>query len=123
VNATDTLTVIRDYHDAWTSKDFDHAAGLLSPALVVEVPINRYPTKDSFAEALAGFGNLVKHTEILSEMSAGNEAMLLYDMDVEHLGNLRVVEHFTVENGAIARLRQIHDTAAIRAARFAAAEA
>ena len=51
-------------------------------------------------------------------MSAGKEGMLLYDMDVPHLGTLRVAEHFTVENGKITRIRQIHDTAALRAAGF-----
>jgi hypothetical protein len=48
-------------------------------------------------------------------LSAGNEAILLYDMQVEQLGPLRVVEHFTVADGRITRLRQIHDTAAVRA--------
>jgi uncharacterized protein YndB with AHSA1/START domain len=47
-------------------------------------------------------------------MDRGDEAMLLYDMDVEGIGNLRVVEHFTVRNGRIVRLRQVHDTEPIR---------
>jgi hypothetical protein len=47
--------------------------------------------------------------------------MLLYDMDVEKLGAMRVAEHFTVQNGRITRIRQIHDTAAVRAAGFAQA--
>jgi hypothetical protein len=113
--ADDTLAVVRAYHEAWTSKDFDRAAALLAPSLRVEVPINDYPTKESFAEALASFGNLVTDVELLSEMSAGDEAMQLYDIEVEGLGTLRVVEHFTVADGMITRLRQIHDTAALRA--------
>jgi hypothetical protein len=32
---------------------------------------------------------------------------------------MRCAEHFTVEGGQIARLRQIHDTAAVRAAGLA----
>lgn len=46
------------------------------------------------------------------------EGMLLYDMDVRGLGTLRVAEHFTVENGKIIRIRQVHDTATLRAAGF-----
>lgn len=42
--------------------------------------------------------------------------MLLYDMNVSGLGTMRVAEHFTTSNGKIVRLRQIHDTAPIRAA-------
>ena len=49
-------------------------------------------------------------------MQSGDEAMVLYDVDVVGLGELLVVEHFTVSDGVIVRLRQIHDTAAIREA-------
>jgi hypothetical protein len=53
-----------------------------------------------------------------SLLAPGTEGMLLYDMDVAELGPLRVAEHFTVENGKITRIRQVHDTAALRAAGF-----
>jgi hypothetical protein len=114
----DTLSVVRAYHRAWTSKNFDEAVRLLAPDLKVEVPINDYPTTESFAEALVGFGGLVTGLELLSELGEGNEAML-YDMNVEGLGTIRLAEHFTVAEGRITRIRQIHDTAALRAAGFA----
>jgi ketosteroid isomerase-like protein len=40
-------------------------------------------------------------------------------MEAELFGMLRVAEHFTVADGKITRIRQIHDTAALRAAGFA----
>lgn len=40
-------------------------------------------------------------------------------MEVNGLGELRIVEHFTVSDGKVVRLRQIHDTAPLRAAGFA----
>jgi ketosteroid isomerase-like protein len=110
----DTLTLVRSYHDAWTAKDFERAAALLADDLEVEVPINEYPTRDSFAAAVEGFGSLARGVTLRSAMSAGDEAMLLYDMDVAGLGDFRVAEHFTVRDGRIARIRQIHDTAAVR---------
>jgi uncharacterized protein YciI len=118
----EALSVARAYHDAWTSKRFEEAVALLASELEVEVPINEYPTTGSFAEALKAFGSMVEHAELLSEMSAGDEAMLLYDMDVQGLGKMRIAEHFTVGDGKIARIRQIHDTAALRAAGFADSE-
>lgn len=111
--------MVRRYHEGWTSGRYDDAIGLLAPTLTVEVPINAYPTAESFAQALRGFGSLVTSVELLAEMSDGNEAMLLYDLRVEQLGQLRVAEHFTVADGKIARLRQIHDTAPVRAAGLA----
>jgi len=78
------------------------------------VPINAYPTRDAFAAAVEAFGSHARAVTLRSAMSAGDEAMLLYDMDVEGLGDFRVAEHFTVRDGRIARIRQIHDTAALR---------
>jgi SnoaL-like domain len=119
MSTEDTAAIIRAYHDAWTSKDFARATDLLGAALAVEVPVNDYPTTESFAAALRSFGSMVTKVDLLASMSAGPEAMLLYDLDVERLGRLRVAEHFTVDHGKITRIRQIHDTAAVRAAGLA----
>lgn len=115
------ISVVRRYHEGWTSKNYEQAIGLLAPTLEVEVPINDYPTGESFTEALRSFGELVTSVDLLSEMSDGDEAMLLYDMQVQQLGTLRVVEHFTIASDKITRLRQIHDTALIRSAGVAPA--
>jgi len=113
---TDALQTARAYHDAWTARDFARATGLLAGDLTVEVPINDYPTRDSFADALSGFGAMVEQTRLLSALGNDSEATLIYDMDVTGLGTIRVAEHFTVHDGKIDRLRQIHDTTIIRQA-------
>ena len=115
----DTAAIVRAYHDAWTGKDFARAAALLAETLAVEVPVNNYPTAGSFAAALENFGSMVTRVALLAAMSSGNEAMLLYDLDAGLIGTLRVAEHFTVGDGKITRIRQVHDTAAVRAAGLA----
>jgi len=112
------LLVVRQYHTAWSTGNFDVAANFLGDALHVEVPVNHYPDKASFVTALTGFGGLVRKLELLAEFGDGDQAMLLYDMEVDPLGTMRIAEHFTVVGGKIVRLRQIHDTAALRAAGF-----
>jgi hypothetical protein len=112
----DAGSIVDAYHRGWTSRRFDESIDLLAPDLSVEVPINAYPTRDSFAQALIAFGGMVQRVDVLATFARGDEAMLLYDMEVDGLGKLRVAEHFTVRDGKIARLRQIHDTAAVRAA-------
>lgn len=61
-------------------------------------------------------GRIVERVALLGEFVEGNEAMLVYDMSVTGLGMLRVAEQFTVGDGKITRLRQIHDTTPVRAA-------
>jgi ketosteroid isomerase-like protein len=119
MNTQDTAEIVGAYHDAWTSKDYARARALLAGTLAVEVPVNDYPTTESFAAALRSFGSMVTKVDLLASMTSGREAMLLYDLDVERLGRLRVAEHFTVDQGKITRIRQIHDTAAVRAAGLA----
>jgi hypothetical protein len=58
---------------------------------------------------------MVRAVRLLSALGGEGEAMLLHDLDVDGLpAPLRVAEHFTVDNGRIVRLRQIHDTAPFR---------
>lgn len=110
------LATARAYHDAWTTGDIDHAASLLADDLAVEVPLNDYPTKTSFTAAVAQFGALVRRVELLSQIGAEHEAMLLYDLDVENIGVLRVAEHFAVRDGVITSVRHVHDTEPLRRA-------
>ena len=111
-----TLAVARRYHQGWSSGNYEQSIDLLAPSLTVEVPINDYPSAESFAQALRNFGELVTHVELLSEMANDDEAMVLYDLQARQLGQLRVAEHFTIADGKIITLRQIHDTAPVRAA-------
>ena len=115
----DTAAIIRGYHDAWTSKDLARATALLADTLAVEVPVNDYPTAESFAAALTSFASMVTRVELLAMLSDGDEAMVLYDLTAGPVGTLRVAEHFTVADGKIVRIRQIHDTMPVRAAGLA----
>jgi uncharacterized protein YndB with AHSA1/START domain len=108
--------VVAAYHRAWTSGNVDQALSFVSPSVQIEVPINSYPDRASFGDALVEFQHRIDSVTVLSEMHAGDQAMILYDIDVNGLGEMRVAEHFTVNEGVIVRLRQVHDTAAIRAA-------
>lgn len=108
-------TIARRYHDAWAEGRIPDAEALLAPELSVEVPINAYPTKESFTRALEAFAGMVDRVHVISMLGDAREAVLLYDMNVSGMGTLRVAEHFTVENGRIVKLVQVHDTVGIRA--------
>jgi hypothetical protein len=112
------LQVADQYHRAWVGRDFDTVDRLLAPGLVVEVPMNDYPTKASFVAAVAAFSAMTRRVTMLDRFGTDATAIQLYDMDVEGFGTLRVAEHFTVEAGAITRVRHVHDTHALRQAGF-----
>jgi len=80
------------------------------------VPINEYPSVESFSDALAMFGSRVRDVCLLSLLASDDEAMILYDTDVGGVGPMRIVEHLTVADDRIVKIRHIHDTAALRAA-------
>ncbi len=108
------LDVARAYHAAWTAHDFDAARRFLAADLATDVPINTYTGRDDFAAAVATFGALAEHVDLLAEFGTDDQALLLYDMHTQPFGRFRVAEHFTVSEGLIRSIRHVHDTAALR---------
>ena len=90
------LSVARAYHRAWTERDFAELDRLV---------------------AVRQTAQMTSMVAVLAELGGDGEAMLLYDMTLP-IGELRVAEHFTVSEGRIHTIRQIHDTALLRAAGF-----
>ncbi len=109
------LGVARSYHRAWTSGEYEAAGGCLADQITLEVPINSYSTKEDFLQAVRRTREMTSRLELLAEFGNENDALLLYDMTLP-FGVMRVAEHFTVSDGQITRIRQVHDTAVIRAA-------
>ena len=113
-----TLALVRAYHRAWTSQDFDEAGRYLSDDLRTDVPINTYGSKAEWIQAVRGTRQAVTSIEVLAEFSNDGEALLLYDLEIKPIGDIRVAEHFSVADGRITMIRHVHDTAALRAAGF-----
>jgi hypothetical protein len=117
----EALAVARGYHRAWTGKQFEKAGRYLSESLRTDIPASSYETKAQFLAALTRFGQLTTDVELLAEFSNGREAMLLYDMEIEPVGTLRMAEQLVVSGGQITFIRHVNDTAPLRAAGFAPA--
>lgn len=120
MRSSSALRLAKAYHEAWTGGRIAEAAGYLSDDFSVEVPINAYPTKASFVEAVDFTRKMMSEINILSEFGGDGEALILYDMSLP-FGVMRVAEHFSVSAFQINRIRQIHDTHALRAAAAAGA--
>ncbi|MFF3751728.1 hypothetical protein ACFYYH_14900 [Streptomyces sp. NPDC002018] len=119
-----TWDVVRRYHEAWTTtKDFDAASRLLAERLETDLPVNTYVDKEEFVKAIRGFGESVSSVQLLSACAgpAPGEALMIYDLVLDPIGTLRIAEQFKVARGRITFIRQVHDTATMRAAGFAPA--
>ncbi len=114
---SDALAVAHASHRAWSTRDLEEVGVHLSDDLRVEVPINQYASKADFLEAVLRTAAMTSSVTLLAALGDAGQAMLLYDMTLP-IGELRVAEHFTVRDGLIQTIRQIHDTAALRAAGF-----
>jgi len=109
-----SLNIVRDYYNSWTNNNFEKAGEYLAENLKVIVPINDYPTKQSFLAAVKFTREMITDIELLSEFSNDTEAMLMYDITLNAFGKLRVAEHFVVKDNKIIQVCQIHDTAPFR---------
>ena len=76
----DALTVVRAYHHAWTTRNFQDAAERLADTFVVDVPINEYPTKADFLRAVKMTRAMATEIDVLAEFGDAGGALLLYDM-------------------------------------------
>jgi hypothetical protein len=110
--------IVADYHHGWVAGDAEKIRGLLSPDIVVEVPVNAYPTREAFVAAVIAFSSMATRVTMLDSFANESTALQLYDMEVKGLGLLRVAEHFAIEGGVITHIRHIHDTHLVRLAGF-----
>ncbi|MEO8889733.1 MAG: hypothetical protein ABI429_10665 [Jatrophihabitantaceae bacterium] len=60
---------------------------------------------------------MASRLEMICEVGSPTDAVLIHDLRLP-IDVLRVAEHFTISHGPITRIRQVHDTAALRAAGF-----
>jgi hypothetical protein len=116
------LTIARAYHRAWSTQDLENVGRHLADDLHVEVPINAYAGKEDFLEAVRRTAQMTSKVKMLAEFGNEDEALLLYDMTLP-IGDLRIAEHFSVAGDRIHKVRQVHDTATLRAAGFGQTQA
>ncbi len=86
---------------------------MLADDLSTDVPVNDYANADDFASAVASFGGAARRVDLIASFGSDDEALLLYDMSLPGIADLRVAEHFTVADRRITHIRHVHDTAAL----------
>jgi limonene-1,2-epoxide hydrolase len=104
--------VVAAYHEALVRRDFDAARSLLRTDLRFRGPFDEFDRADAYLAAVQGLWGIVEAIEVKHRSSAGDEVVVLYEMATRTpAGTQLVCEWFGVENGSIAWIRALFDTA------------
>ena len=104
--------VVNAYHDALSARDFHAARRLLRDDLRFQGPLDTFTTADEYTAAVTRLWGVVDRIDVRHRSSAGDETVVIYDMVTNTpAGTQPVVEWFGVEDGQIAWIRAIFDTA------------
>jgi hypothetical protein len=104
--------VITRYHRALHDRDFEGARALLRDDLRFTGPFESFETADGYVEAIQKLWGIVESIDVRHLSAAGSEVVALYDMATRTpAGTQLVCEWYGVDDGAIAWIRALFDTA------------
>ena len=106
------LDVIVRYHQALEARDFDGARGQLRDDLRFTGPFESFEDADGYLEAIQRLWGIVESIDVRHVSARGDEVVALYDMVTKTpAGTQLVCEWYGVQDGAIAWIRALFDTA------------
>lgn len=105
----DPPTIVRSYHDAWTSGDIDRALGYVSEDARCFAPDDDVSTKDDWHRYLSGFVPMLTGAPAHAEMTDGNRVALWYFPQTAVTETTLACELFSVEDGVITEIRLVFD--------------
>ena len=96
------LEIVSAYQDAWTSKDFETAAGYLAEDVVFRSPQQHLATVNDFIAMLTAFAaRIAPRWELLSATTDGGNVLILYHLFTMQGDAAACADFFTVDSGKI----------------------
>ena len=106
------LDVIARYHEALRARDFEGVRSLLRDDLRFSGPFESFEDADAYLAAIGQLWGIVESIQVRHVSASGNEVVALYDMATRTpAGTQPVCEWYGVEDGSIAWIRAVFDTA------------
>jgi hypothetical protein len=106
------LEVIARYHEALGAQDLDGARGLLRDDLRFTGPFESFEDADAYLASIRQLWGIVESIDVRHVSGSGAEVVALYDMATRTpAGTQLVCEWYGVEDGTIAWIRALFDTA------------
>jgi limonene-1,2-epoxide hydrolase len=106
------LDVVARYHAALAARDFDGARTLLRDDLRFTGPFGSFENAEDYVAAIEKLFGIVESIQVRHVSADGDEVVALYDMATRTpAGTQLVCEWYGVEDGSIAWIRALFDTA------------
>jgi ketosteroid isomerase-like protein len=101
--------IVEQYFNAWTSKDFATARGLLHDDLSFTGPFDSFTDADSLLASIKGLSQIVEGAERRRLIADGDQVSVVYDLHTGPVGTAPVAEWYTVRDGRIASIEAFFD--------------
>jgi hypothetical protein len=106
------MDVVAEYQTALADRDFERARALLKDDLRFSGPFEELESADDYSKAIQGLWNMVESIRTRHMSAAGDEVVVLYDMVTRTpAGTQLICEWYGVEEGKIAWIRGVFDSA------------
>ena len=106
---SDPRQVGEGFFEAWISKDFERARGLLHDDVAFEGPIDRFSDADSYVASLRQLSGIVTGVEKRKVLVDGNDVCVIYDLKTAPVPSSRTCEWYQVRDGKIAAVSVVFD--------------
>ena len=98
---TSALTIVQDYHHAWTTGDIDGAMALVDDDITCRAPGVDLAGKGAYRQFIAGFAPALTGLADIAHFSDGNRVALFYYPQTAATSTAPAAECFTVVDGKI----------------------
>jgi hypothetical protein len=106
---TNSAQIAEEFFDAWTSKDFERARGLLHDDLSFDGPIESFSDADSYMAALRQLSGMVTGVDKQKLFADGDDVCLIYDLQTQPVPRSRTCEWYRVRDGKITAISAVFD--------------
>jgi ketosteroid isomerase-like protein len=105
----DSAQVAEAFLDAWTSKDFAQARGLLRDDVSFEGPIDSFTDADSYIASLRQLSGIVTGADKQKVFVDGDDVCVIYDLKTAPVPSSRTCEWYRVRDGKVASVSVVFD--------------
>jgi ketosteroid isomerase-like protein len=105
----DPAEIAERYFDAWTSKDFETARGLLADDLEFRGPIDTFDNADALIESIKALSQILIRARRRAVVADADQVCVIYDLETGPVGTAPVAEWYRVRNDKIASLEAFFD--------------